>query len=215
MMQRPSFQRDYAAAKAELRRAGHLTTLRLTVEYDGTRVLRLSMAAGGRARSPASSKTRWGGSLRDREGDRRRAHRQRRPRDRAGRLAFNERPLSLRPLAARAATRLLPRDCRVRDAAIVDDDFSARFSARERTYVYAILNRPPAAARCSRAMPGTWRARSISARCARRPRPRRRARLSLVLRVAARPGGWNPASTVRTGRRLEMEPRGLRSCVSR
>jgi tRNA pseudouridine38-40 synthase len=36
----------------------------------------------------------------------------------------------------------LPGDCSVRDTAIVDGDFSARFSARERIYVYAILNRP-------------------------------------------------------------------------
>ncbi len=35
----------------------------------------------------------------------------------------------------------LPADCSARDAALVDEDFSARFSARERTYVYAILNR--------------------------------------------------------------------------
>jgi tRNA pseudouridine38-40 synthase len=35
----------------------------------------------------------------------------------------------------------LPRDISVRDAWVVPDGFSARFSARERTYVYAILNR--------------------------------------------------------------------------
>jgi tRNA pseudouridine38-40 synthase len=36
----------------------------------------------------------------------------------------------------------LPSDISVRDVAIVRDGFSARFSARERTYVYAIFNRP-------------------------------------------------------------------------
>jgi tRNA pseudouridine38-40 synthase len=36
----------------------------------------------------------------------------------------------------------LPHDISVRDAVIVPAGFSARFSARERTYVYAILNRP-------------------------------------------------------------------------
>ncbi len=36
----------------------------------------------------------------------------------------------------------LPADISVRDVAVVPDGFSARFSARERTYVYAILNRP-------------------------------------------------------------------------
>jgi tRNA pseudouridine38-40 synthase len=35
----------------------------------------------------------------------------------------------------------LPADCSVREAAIVDAGFSARFSARERTYVYAIASR--------------------------------------------------------------------------
>ncbi|HTZ56237.1 MAG TPA: tRNA pseudouridine synthase A, partial [Candidatus Acidoferrum sp.] len=34
----------------------------------------------------------------------------------------------------------LPHDISVRDASVVDPGFSARFSARERTYVYAILN---------------------------------------------------------------------------
>ena len=34
----------------------------------------------------------------------------------------------------------LPHDISARDASVVDPGFSARFSARERTYVYAILN---------------------------------------------------------------------------
>ena len=41
-----------------------------------------------------------------------------------------------------ALNALLPRDCSVRDAAQIDEGFSARFSARERVYVYAILNDP-------------------------------------------------------------------------
>ena len=36
----------------------------------------------------------------------------------------------------------LPHDISVRDVAVVANGFSARFSARERSYVYAILNRP-------------------------------------------------------------------------
>lgn len=44
----------------------------------------------------------------------------------------------------------LPPDCSVRETAIVDTDFSARFSARERTYIYAILNRPSRSALLSR-----------------------------------------------------------------
>lgn len=39
-----------------------------------------------------------------------------------------------------ALNALLPRDCAVRDAAEVGEDFSARFSALERTYVYAVSN---------------------------------------------------------------------------
>lgn len=45
-----------------------------------------------------------------------------------------------------AANSVLPHDVRVREAAIVADDFSARFSALERTYVYAILNRAASSA---------------------------------------------------------------------
>jgi tRNA pseudouridine38-40 synthase len=45
---------------------------------------------------------------------------------------------------------LLPKDLSVRDAAVVDDTFSARFSARERTYVYVILNRSVADALLAR-----------------------------------------------------------------
>lgn len=37
---------------------------------------------------------------------------------------------------------LLPADVTVREASTVEESFSARFSARERTYVYALLNRP-------------------------------------------------------------------------
>lgn len=48
-------------------------------------------------------------------------------------------PVERLPVALNA---LLPRDCSVRDATQVDEGFSARFSARERVYVYAILNDP-------------------------------------------------------------------------
>lgn len=40
-----------------------------------------------------------------------------------------------------AANSTLPSDVSVRDACVVGGSFSARFSARERTYVYAILHR--------------------------------------------------------------------------
>ncbi len=45
---------------------------------------------------------------------------------------------------------LLPADCSVREATVVADGFSARFDARERTYVYAILCRPHPSALLSR-----------------------------------------------------------------
>lgn len=44
----------------------------------------------------------------------------------------------------------LPGDCSVRDAAAVETGFSARFSAVERIYEYAILNRPQRSALTSR-----------------------------------------------------------------
>jgi tRNA pseudouridine38-40 synthase len=42
---------------------------------------------------------------------------------------------------ARALNSLLPADLSIREAAVVEPGFSARFSARERSYVYALLNR--------------------------------------------------------------------------
>lgn len=47
-------------------------------------------------------------------------------------------PFDRLPIALNSA---LPNDVSVRDAAIVDPSFSARFSADERSYVYAIFNR--------------------------------------------------------------------------
>jgi tRNA pseudouridine38-40 synthase len=44
-----------------------------------------------------------------------------------------------------ALASLLPPDLSVREAATVEAGFSARFSAHERTYVYGVLNRLPAA----------------------------------------------------------------------
>lgn len=55
----------------------------------------------------------------------------------------------------------LPPDVKVRDAAIVDDDFSARFSARERAYVYAIYNRREPSPLLSRYAYHTWRRMDI------------------------------------------------------
>ena len=51
-----------------------------------------------------------------------------------------EHPFPIERLAL-ALNATLPRDCCVRDVAIVADGFSARFDARERVYNYLILNR--------------------------------------------------------------------------
>lgn len=48
-------------------------------------------------------------------------------------------PLERLSLALNA---MLPGDCSVREVAVTVPEFSARFSARERTYLYALLNRP-------------------------------------------------------------------------
>ena len=47
-------------------------------------------------------------------------------------------PFDRLPIALNSA---LPNDLTVRDAAVVDPSFSARFSADERSYIYAIFNR--------------------------------------------------------------------------
>jgi tRNA pseudouridine38-40 synthase len=52
---------------------------------------------------------------------------------------------------------LLPPDVGVRDTAIVEASFSARFSATERTYVYAIHNRPERAPLTARYAWHVWR----------------------------------------------------------
>ncbi|HEY1977441.1 MAG TPA: tRNA pseudouridine(38-40) synthase TruA [Candidatus Baltobacteraceae bacterium] len=51
----------------------------------------------------------------------------------------------------------LPPDVCVRDSAVVDAGFSARFSARERTYVYAILNRSTRSALLAKRAYHVWR----------------------------------------------------------
>jgi tRNA pseudouridine38-40 synthase len=50
----------------------------------------------------------------------------------------------------------LPHDLTVRETAIVDDGFSARFDALERTYVYAIFNRRPPSALLARNVYHVW-----------------------------------------------------------
>lgn len=63
-----------------------------------------------------------------------------------------ERPFAIERLAL-ALNGNLPPDVSVREAALVDGGFSARFSARLRTYEYVILNRPMRSALAARV---TW-----------------------------------------------------------
>jgi tRNA pseudouridine38-40 synthase len=109
---------------------------------------------------------------------------------------------------ALALNATLPPDCSIRETAIVDADFSARFSARERTYVYAILNRPQRSASLGRlawhvAQPLDLDAMRVAAAHAVGEHDFR-AFCSLL------PEGSNggPSSTVRTVTRFTVEPRG-------
>jgi len=64
---------------------------------------------------------------------------------------------------ALALNSALPEDLRVRDAAIVEPEFSARFSARERTYVFVIFNRPEASPLLARYAYHVWRPLEVGA----------------------------------------------------
>ena len=107
-----------------------------------------------------------------------------------------------------ALNALLPDDCSVREASIVDAGFSARFAARARTYVYAILNGPqPSALLCRYA----WHMPQ------RLELPAMRAAAKQVLGehdfrgfCGALPldAAGEPASTVRMLSRFEIEQRG-------
>jgi tRNA pseudouridine38-40 synthase len=95
----------------------------------------------------------------------------------------------------------LPPDCSVRDAAEVEGDFSARFSALERTYVYAVLNRRQRSALLRRYTYHVARPLDLAAM--------RTAGAGLVGEHDFRPlvaGAAGPA--VRSIGRLEIEPRG-------
>ncbi len=110
------------------------------------------------------------------------------------------RPFELERLML-ALNALLPRDCSVRDAAEVDGDFSARFSALERTYVYAVLNRRERSALLARYAYHVARRLDLDAM--------RAAGACLAGEHDFRPliaGAMGPA--VRRIVRLEIEPRG-------
>jgi tRNA pseudouridine38-40 synthase len=100
-----------------------------------------------------------------------------------------------------ALNALLPQDCAAREAATVGSDFNARFSARERTYVYAVLNRPQRSALLARYASHVVRPLDLAAM--------RAAGAHFVGEHDFRAFGTteNAASTVRTITRLSVEPR--------
>jgi tRNA pseudouridine38-40 synthase len=108
-------------------------------------------------------------------------------------------PLERLPVALNA---LLPHDCAVREVATVGSDFSARFSARERTYVYAVLNRPQRSALTARYACHVARPLDLAAMEA--------AGACLVGEHDFRAFGTseNLGPTVRSISRLTVEPRG-------
>ena len=97
---------------------------------------------------------------------------------------------------------VLPSDCSVREATLVEPGFSARFSARERTYVYAILTREAPAALLGRYAYQVARALDLSAM-----------RASAAFLVGEHDfrsfAAGSPAdATIRRVSRLDIEPRG-------
>ncbi len=97
---------------------------------------------------------------------------------------------------------VLPSDCSVREAAFVEPGFSARFSALERTYVYAILTRAAPAALLGRYAYHVARALDLSAM-----------RASAAFLVGEHDfrsfaAGSPEKATTRRVSRLDIEPRG-------
>lgn len=75
-------------------------------------------------------------------------------------------PFERLPLALNSA---LPGDLRIRDAAVVESEFSARFSARERTYVFVIFNSRHASPLLARYAYHVWRPLEVRAMIAAAP----------------------------------------------
>ena len=77
----------------------------------------------------------------------------------------------------------LPDDVGVRESAVVNATFSARFSAMERTYVYAIFNRPQPDPLLARHAYHVWLPIESSSRCA--PPPANCSANAIFVRSAA------------------------------
>ncbi len=107
-----------------------------------------------------------------------------------------------------ALNALLPDDCSVRETCIVDPGFSARFDARARTYVYAILNRPqPSALLCRYAWHVPQRLNLSALRAGAEHALGEHDFRAFCGSLPVNSTG-KPASTVRTLSRFEVEQRG-------
>ena len=98
----------------------------------------------------------------------------------------------------------MPHDVSIRDVSIVQPSFSARFSARERTYVYAMLNRPDRSALSARSAYHVYAPLDLE---------RMRAAASMLVgehdfRSFCATLPENGSGTVREVRALELERRG-------
>ncbi len=115
-------------------------------------------------------------------------------------------------LAARAQRDRCRRTARhARSRAIVDDDFSARFSAPRANYIYAFSTAPePSALVAPLRLARAAAARSAEAMRTAAERDRRRTRLSFVLRACRRTAG-----TVRTSSALRSSARRAGACRGR
>jgi tRNA pseudouridine38-40 synthase len=104
---------------------------------------------------------------------------------------------------ALALNSALPSDLSVRDVAVAGADFSARFSAHERTYVYAVLNRRAPSALLAKRAYHVWRDLDLE-------RMREAAQFFLGERDLRSFCGMLPDSgvTVRTVRRIAVERMG-------
>jgi tRNA pseudouridine38-40 synthase len=109
---------------------------------------------------------------------------------------------------ALALNATLPPDCAVRETAIVDGDFSARFSARERTYVYAILNRPARIALLSRFAWHIPQALDVAVMRAAAATAVGEHDFRAFCSLVPESSGGEPASTVRAVSRFTVEAQG-------
>lgn len=103
---------------------------------------------------------------------------------------------------------LLPPDCTIREVAVVDAAFSARFCARERTYVYAILNREQPSALLARYAWHVPRRLDLGAMQAAAESVLGEHDFRSFCSVAPVDQAGEPASTVRNLTRFTIEPRG-------